>query len=159
MNCGPRTGTLPLASAAACCSCSCVCNRVQFLRHQPRNFENVTLEARRREHFRSFLADFFVAELPQKRGCFNTQEFTRFLSTGVVSASCHALWRVLSNNVIRVFDHCWVDIPHIHPSEWESLFFINCLGIELVLCDVYLTTFDLTKDLLSDTFLIDVLSR
>ena len=37
-------------------------------------FENVTLVARRREHFRGFLTDFVVPELPQKRGCFNTQE-------------------------------------------------------------------------------------
>jgi hypothetical protein len=53
---------------------------------QPRNFEDVTLVARRGKHFRGpgFLANFFVAEFPQKRGCFihryfNTQEFTRFL--------------------------------------------------------------------------------
>jgi len=81
------------------------------------NFENVTLVARRRQHFRGVLADFFVAELPQKRGCFNTQEFTLFSSTGVVSASSHALWRVLSNKVIRVFVHGWVDVLHIHTSE------------------------------------------
>ena len=39
------------------------------------NFETRTLVARRRERFRVYLADFLVAELPQKRGCFNTQEF------------------------------------------------------------------------------------
>ena len=61
---------------------------VFVLRRQPRNFENATLAARRREHFRGFWADFFVAELPQKRGCFNTQECTRFLSTVVVVESC-----------------------------------------------------------------------
>ena len=55
------------------------------------HFENVILVARRREHFRGFLADFFVAELPQKKRCFNTQEFTRFLSTGIVSASSRAV--------------------------------------------------------------------
>ena len=92
------------------------------------HFENVILVARRREHFRGFLADFFVAELPQKKRCFNTQEFTRFLSTGVVSASSDTLWRVLSNKVIRVFGHRWVDIPHIHASEWDSLFFWSCLS-------------------------------
>jgi len=85
-------------------------------------FENVTLVARWREHFRGVLADFFVAELSQKRRCFYTQEFTRFLSTGVFWASNHALWRVSSNKVFRVFGHCWVDIPHIHTSEWDSLF-------------------------------------
>jgi len=88
-----------------------------------RIFENLTIVARRREHFRGFLADFFVAEPHQKRGCFNAQEFTRLLSTGVVSASSDTLWRVLSNKVIRVFGHRWVDIPHIHTSEWGSLFF------------------------------------
>jgi len=91
------------------------------------HFENVILVARRREHFRGFLADFFVTELPQKKRCFNTQEFTRFLSTGVVSASSHALWRVLSNKVIWVLGHCWVYIPHIHTSEWDSLFFPSCM--------------------------------
>jgi len=55
------------------------------------HFENVILVARRREHFRGFLADFFVTELPQKKRCFNTQEFTLFLSTGVVSASSRAV--------------------------------------------------------------------
>ena len=28
---------------------------------------------------------------------------------------------------------------------------MNCFGIELVLCDLYLTRFELTKDLLFDT--------
>jgi len=37
-----------------------------------------------------------------------------------------------------------------------TLFFIHCLGIELVLCDLYLTMFDLTKDLLPYTFCIAV---
>jgi len=59
-----------------------------------------------------------VAKLPQERGCFNTQEFTRFLPTGVVSASSHALWRVLSNKVIRVFGHCWVPT---HTHLWLRL--------------------------------------
>ena len=46
-------------------------NRVErgfFLRCQPRNFENVTLVARRRMHFRGFLPVFLVAQLPLKRG-------------------------------------------------------------------------------------------
>jgi len=62
-----------------------------------RNFENMTLVARRRKNFRGprFWRCFFVAELPPKRRCLNTQEFTRFLITGVVSVSRHARWRVL----------------------------------------------------------------
>jgi len=38
----------------------------------------MSLVARGRQHFRGVLAEFFVGELPQKKGCFNTQEFTRF---------------------------------------------------------------------------------
>jgi len=34
----------------------------------PRKFENMTLVARRREHFRVFLAMFLVAQLSPKRG-------------------------------------------------------------------------------------------
>jgi len=44
----------------------------------------MTLVARQRKHFWKVLADFFVAELLQKGGCFDTQEFTCSLSTGVV---------------------------------------------------------------------------
>jgi len=38
-----------------------------FLRRQPRDFENITLVARRREHFRVLLAIFLVAQLSPKR--------------------------------------------------------------------------------------------
>jgi len=37
---------------------------------------------------------------------------------------------------------------------WRMLFLKNCFGIELVLCDLYLKRFFLTKGLLSDTFAI-----
>jgi len=83
----------------------------------------VPLVARWRKLFRDFWAIYFVAELPQKIGCLNAQEFTRFLSPGVVSESSLALWRVLSNKVIWVLGHCWVDIPHVHTSEWDFLIF------------------------------------
>ena len=39
-----------------------------FFRRQPRNPENVTLVARRREHFRVCLAIFLTAQIPPKRG-------------------------------------------------------------------------------------------
>ena len=39
-----------------------------FLRHQPRNFDNVRLVAHRRKHFRDFLAIYLVAQLSPKRG-------------------------------------------------------------------------------------------
>jgi len=37
--------------------------------------------------------------------------------------------------------------------------FMDCFGIKLVLCDLYLTRFDLTKDLLLDNFFIDVFNK
>jgi len=39
------------------------------------------------------------------------------------------------------------------------LFFIHCFGIELVLCNLFLTRFDLTKDLIFDNFFIAVLKH
>jgi len=38
------------------------------MRRQPRNFENTTLVARQREHFRGFLAIFLVAQISPRRG-------------------------------------------------------------------------------------------
>jgi len=35
---------------------------------------------------------------------------------------------------------------------WRTLFLINCFGIEMVLCDLYLKRFDFTKSVLFDTF-------
>jgi len=103
-----------------------------FGRRQQRNFENTTLVARRRTHFRWFWAIFGLLTSLKKGNfeCFNTQEFTRVrvLSIGVVSLLSHALWPVLSNKVTRVFGHCWVDTPpNIHTSECHSLFFQSCL--------------------------------
>jgi len=37
-----------------------------------------------------------------------------------------------------------------------AMFLINCLDIEMVLCNLYLKRFDLTKGLLFETFLITV---
>ena len=48
-----------------------------FLQRQKQIFENVTLVALRRKRCWCFLAICFVADLPQKKRCFNTQEFTR----------------------------------------------------------------------------------
>ena len=78
-------------------------------------------------------ADFSVAELPQKRVCFNIQEFTRFhVTSRLVSSFCQlvssyslsvesraltcpfkesnpSVWSLLSSHVTWVFGHCWVD--------------------------------------------------
>ena len=76
---------------------------------------------RRRKHFRG-IGDLFGCWTLSKKRCLNTQEFTRFLSASVITASSHALWCVLSNKAIRVLGHCWVYTPHIHTSDWDSVF-------------------------------------
>jgi len=46
----------------------------------------------------------------------------------VITASSHAIWRVLSNKVIWVLGHCWVDTPHINIFEGDSVLskFVVC---------------------------------
>jgi len=46
----------------------------------------------------------------------------------VSSASSHALWRALSNEVTWVLGHCRVDTPHIHTFEGDSVLskFVVC---------------------------------
>jgi len=55
-----------------------------------RNCENVTLVARQREHFRSFRANFLVAQLPPKE-VFLYARIQSLLVNGVITASSHAL--------------------------------------------------------------------
>ena len=110
---------------------------VFFLQRQPQIFQITTLVARQREYSRGFGGIFccwppskkcsFICLFVCKKKCFNTHESTGVLSTGVIKASCHALRRVLSKKVIWVLGQCWVNTPHIHTSEWESLFFQSCL--------------------------------
>jgi len=66
--------------------------------------------------FLGFFGDFFVAELPQKKSCFDTQEFIRFLSTGVVTASSHVHWLVLSNKVFWAVATAW-SLMSWHPTH------------------------------------------
>ena len=53
--------------------------------------------------------------------------FTRFLSTGVVTASSHTLWRVLLNKVIWVLGHCWINTPLSHTPWRETLCFVEAV--------------------------------
>ena len=51
-------------------------------------------------------------------------QYTRIhslLVNGVVTASNHALWRVLWNIVIWLLGHFWVDTPHINTFERDSV--------------------------------------
>ena len=78
------------------------------------------------------------------------------LVNGVVTALSHALWRFLSLKVIWVLGHvqmCRLWVRHSPCCTW---FLINCFGIEMVLCDVYLERFDITKGLSFDIFSVTV---
>jgi len=82
---------------------------------QPRNFQNLTLVARRRKHCWFFWAIFLVVKLRPQKSCFNKQEFTRFLTTvssqhratptetSLVIAIC--LLRVLT--YVVSYEHFW----------------------------------------------------
>jgi len=39
----------------------------------------------------------------------------------IVTASNHSLWRVLSNKAIWMLGNCWVDTPHVHTVEGDSV--------------------------------------
>jgi len=97
-------------------------------RCQQRNFEFVTLVTCRSERFRGFWDEFVCCWTPSKNRYCSKQGFTRFLSTGVITASNHAFGRVVWNKVtvIWVLGHCWADTPHILTSEGDSLFFRSC---------------------------------
>jgi len=86
-----------------------------FLQRRPQIFENVTLVARRRKHFRVFLAIFLVVQLSPKRSVLVHKNSL---------ASCqrcrHSVERVLSNIVIWLLGHFWVDTPHINTFEGDS---------------------------------------
>ena len=86
-------------------------------------------------------------------------QYTRIhslLVNGIVTASSHALWSVLSNKVIWVLGHVQICRLWVRHSPCCTLFLINCFGIEMVVCNLYLKRFDLTNGLLFDTFSITV---
>jgi len=101
---------------------------VFVLRYQPQNFENVTLVARRRKHFRVFFGDIFGCSTPSKRGV---------LVHKTSLASCercrhsvgHVLWRVLSNKVIWVLGHVKICRLEVRHSPCCTLFLITVLEL------------------------------
>ena len=82
-------------------------------------FRKCNISSASEKAFPGVFGDFFVANLPQKKRCVETQKCTCVLSTGVVKS------RALTcpfKKVIWVLGHCRVKTPHIHTSEWDSLF-------------------------------------
>jgi len=80
----------------------------------------MTLVVCRGEHFRGFWRLFFAELSPQE--VFQYTIICSLIVNGIVTASIHALWRVLSNKIIWVLGHCWFDTPHIHIFEAHSVY-------------------------------------
>jgi len=99
--------------------------------------------------------DFFGCSTSSKR-IILVHKNTLVLVNGVVIASSHALWRVLSNKAIWVLGHVKICRPQVRHSPCCTLFLINYFGIEILLCHLYLKRFDLTKGLLFETFFMTV---
>jgi len=129
--------------------------RFLFLRRQPRNFENVTLVACRREHFQGFLAIFLVAQLPPKRDVLVHKNSLTSCQQCRHSVEPRALTCPFKQSNLSAWSrqNCRLEVKYF---PCYTLFRINCFGIEMVLCDLYLKRFDLTKGFLFKTFLISV---
>ena len=134
---------------------SSVSKKVFFV-GRPRNFENVTLVAHRREHFQEFLAICVVAELPQTRGAWvHKNSLTRCqLVSSQRQATC-------SDVSFRTKQSCFVTVeltPHTNTHLRETFVFQSCL-LSTVSVDLFPTIFDLTKGWLFDDFFIAVLYK
>jgi len=95
-----------------------------FLQRQKQIFENVTLVARRRKLFWGFWRFVLLLTSLKKE---DVSIHKNSLAFGVVTASSHDLWRVLSSKIIWVLGHCWVNSKHIYTCGWNSLLFQSCL--------------------------------
>jgi len=70
--------------------------------------------------FPGVLGDFFGCSTPSKE-VFNYTRIHSLHVNGIVTASSHALWHVLSNKAIWFLGHCWLDTTHIHIFEGDSV--------------------------------------
>jgi len=96
--------------------------------------ENATLVVREREHFRGFLADFFVAELPQKRGVLFhrnslascqllSSECRRQIKTSLVVVML--LLRVMTYVIFYELFWNWIDVvPFVSHEVWPDKGFV-----------------------------------
>jgi len=126
-----------------------------FFATSPANFWERDISSASKSAFPGFLRYFGLLKFFQKEVFWYTRIHS-LLINGVVTALSHALWRVLSNKVIWVLRHVQICRLWVRHPPCCTLFLINCFGIEMALCDLYLKRFDLTKTLLFDTFSITV---
>jgi len=128
--------------------------RLLVLRRQPRNFENMTLVAHRRVHFRGFLAIFLVVQLPPKRGILLHKNSLASYQRWSHSIEPRALPCPFKQSNLSAWSYIQICRLWVRHSPCCTLFLMNCFGIEMVLFDLYLKRFDLTKGSLFDTFSI-----
>ena len=117
----------------------------------------MTLVARRREHFRGFLAIFLVAQILPKRAVLVHKNSLASCQPCRHSVEPRALACPFKQSNLSAWS-CQ-NLEALGDSEAFPLLYVvstNCFGIEMVLCDLYLKRFDLTKGLLFDTFSITV---
>jgi len=94
------------------------------------------------------------------------QALYRFILWEALACRCRRVRLSTTNEVGRErYWRRWWDSPSKSCDDvrcyvcWRTLFFRNCFEIEMVLCDLYLTRFDMTKNLLFDTFLLDFFDK
>ena len=111
-------------------------SQIFLFRRQPRNYENVTSEARRRKHFRLFLCHFFGCSTPSKRGVLVHKNSLAFCQRCRHSVEPRAVTCPFKQSNLSAWS-----LLSWHPTHTY---------LRRRLC------FDLTKGLLFDTFVITV---
>ena len=116
---------------------------VPVIKFQKRDINSASESA-----FLGSFGDFFIPELPQKRRCFNKQEFTRIhsllvncccLSVQTRALTCPFKPSNLNLSAWSLLSWHPTHTPHTYTSEWDSLFLQNCLlsTVLVTLSDLY----------------------
>ena len=92
-----------------------------LVQRQARNFENVTLVARRRKHLQGFLATLLVAQLPPKRGIFVHNNSLASCQWYRHIVESRALTCAFKQSNLSVW--CGVDTSHIHTLKGDSILY------------------------------------
>jgi len=95
-----------------------------FLRRQAAKFWKRDISSASQTAFPGVLGDFFGCSTPSKRGILvHKNSLACCHLNSIVTALIHVLWRVLSDKVIWVLGHCWVDTPFLHTFQKDSVLF------------------------------------
>jgi len=106
--------------------------------------------------FPGFFGDTFGCTTPFKKRCFSTQNSLASYQRCSHSVEPRALTCPFKQSKLSTWSYIQICRLWVRHSPCCTLYLINCFGIEMVLCDLYLKRFDLTEGLLFDTFSITV---